>query len=435
VKPAFWLVTKGTIAGRAIEIPHESYRLDNGLHVVLHHDSTLPQVVVNMWYDVGARNEVKGRSGFAHLFEHLMFMGTARMPGSAFDDVMEAHGGWNNAWTGADATDYYAVGPTGLLDVLVWLEADRMSGLASAMTKEKLDLQRDVVRNERRQTHEDAPYGEVWLVLPEVMFPPGHPYAHPIIGSHEDLEAATLEDVLAFFGDHYVPANASLAIAGDFDPTHARAVVERTFGSIPRGTPRARVHADPVDRPRTSLVELTDKVQIPETNLFWHTPAAYMDGDAESDFVAAILGEGRSSRLYERLIRTGEALEVEAFQHSQQLGSIFGVTAMPAEGRRVEDIEAVVQAEIAALAAGGPTPEELERIRNQLESEFLRGLESLFSRATTLNRYWAATGDSGFISEDLRRYRSVTAEGVQKAAARLTPDRRAIIRVRPERAA
>ncbi|MDP6933206.1 MAG: pitrilysin family protein, partial [Myxococcota bacterium] len=225
----------GSLPARAIEIPHERYQLDNGMQVILHEDHSLPQVVVNLWYQVGSRDEEPGRSGFAHLFEHLMFMGTDRVPESQFDQTMEAHGGWNNAWTSEDATDYYDVGPANLLETLIWLEADRLDGLAKAMTQQKLDLQRDVVRNELRQSVEDSPYGEVWQVLPTTMFPSGHPYAHPVIGSHEDLEAATLEDVVSFFHTWYVPNNASLVIAGDFDPASARETVQRLFGHLEAG--------------------------------------------------------------------------------------------------------------------------------------------------------------------------------------------------------
>ena len=417
---------------RAIAIPHETFTLPNGLHVVLHRDPSLPQVVVNLWYDVGSRDEAAGRSGFAHLFEHLMFMGTARTPGGSFDELMESSGAWNNAWTSSDATDYFEVGPSAIVDTLLWLEADRMSGLADAMTQEKLDLQRDVVKNERRQTHEDAPYGELWLVLGEAMYPQGHPYAHPVIGSHEDLEAATVSDVIAFFREFYVPNNASLAVAGDFDPRAVRASIEHTFGPIPRGQRPAHTRPAPVDRPQKPLLELTDKVQIPQTNFFWHAPAAYEPGDAELDFVALVLGDGRASRFYERLVQSGLAIEVDASQQSLPLGSLFSTTAMPTEDHTVEELETAISEEIERLATDGPTAEELERARNQVQSDFLHGLESLRTRATILNRYWASKGRADFIAHDLERYRSVTAQGVRDAAARLTPERRLTARVRPE---
>lgn len=417
----------------AIEIPHEQYELDNGLTVILHQDSSLPQVVINLWYGVGSKDEVAGRSGFAHLFEHLMFMGTTRLPGSGFDDLMESHGGWNNAWTSEDATDYYDVGPSNLLSTLLWMEADRMDGLASAMTQEKLDLQREVVRNERRQTSEDAPYGEVWLVMPEMMYPAGHPYAHSVIGSHEDLQAATLEDVVDFFDTWYVPDNASLVVAGDFDPAEVRPLIQGIFGSLPAAATPERPVFEAPQVPITALIELTDSVQIPMSVLLWHTPAAMDEGDAELDLVSSILAGGRSSRLYTRLVHEeGLALEVDAAQYSQQLSSLFIIEFKPSESGSLEGIEAIIAEEIARLAAEGPTEIELERARNQLEVGFLQGLESLQRRASRLNRYHALTGNPGYLQADLDRYRSATAEGVQAAAARLSPERMGLIRVHPE---
>ena len=230
--PVFLLVTMNA---QAIEIPHEEFQLNNGLNVILHQDDSLPQIVVNLWYGVGSKDEEKGRSGFAHLFEHLMFMGTVNLPGSGFDERMEAHGGWNNAWTSEDATDYYEAGPSNLLETFIWMESDRMRDLARAMTQEKLDLQRDVVRNERRQGVEDTPYGIIWEAMSPALYPEDHPYGHTVIGTHEDLQAAEVEDVVRFFNTWYVPNNASLVIAGDFDPIQASAWVRQYFGSFHPG--------------------------------------------------------------------------------------------------------------------------------------------------------------------------------------------------------
>lgn len=422
-----------SMTASAIEIPFEQYQLDNGLNVILHPDPALPQVVVNLWYGVGSKDEVEGRSGFAHLFEHLMFMGTTRLPDSGFDDLMESHGGWNNAWTSEDATDYYDVGPSNLLSTLLWMEADRMDGLAGAMTQEKLDLQREVVRNERRQTSEDAPYGEVWLVMPEMMYPAGHPYGHTVIGSHEDLQAGTLADVVGFFNTWYTPGNASLVIAGDFDPAEVRPLVQQLFGGLSPVAVPARPEVPTPDAPITSLVELTDSVQIPQSVMLWHTPAALAPGDADLDLVSSILAGGRSSRLYSRLVHEeGLALEVDAGQYSQLLSSLFVIEFKPTEAGTLEGVEAIIAEELARLAAEGPTEEELSRARNQYEVAFLQGLESLQQRASKLNRYNYLTGDPGYLQADLDRYRSATAQSVQAAAAALTPERMGLIRVHPE---
>ena len=426
------VILAATMTAKAIEIPHEQYQLGNGLNVILHHDDSLPQVVINLWYGVGSKDEELGRSGFAHLFEHLMFMGTVNLPDAGFDELMESHGGWNNAWTSSDATDYYEVGPSNLLETFLWMESDRMRDLARAMTQEKLDLQRDVVRNERRQSVEDTPYGIIWEEMAPAMYPPDHPYGHTVIGTHEDLMAATVDDVVNFFNHWYVPNNASLVVAGDFDAAETKVWIEKYFGSIPAAPPLNRTQPSMPDGPQKALVEATDNVQIPLTLLAWHTPAVFQSGDAALDVVSEILAGGRSSRLYADLITSKqEAIEVNAWQDSQKLSSVFAVAAKPAEGKTVEDLETRIQAHIDRLAADGPTAEELERVRNQLEMHFIEGLEELQNRATTLNRYHYIAGRPDAVQADLDRYRALTADDIRAAAATLTEARRCILRVRP----
>lgn len=431
--PALGLIAF-TLAASAAEptIPHERFELDNGLDVILHVDTSLPQVVVNIWYEVGAKDEREGRTGFAHLFEHLMFMGTDRLPGSGFDDLMEARGGWNNAWTSEDATDYYDAGPAELLPTLLWMEADRMDGLARAMTDEKVNKQRDVVRNERRQSYEDSPYGVMWLSLPTVMYPKGHPYAHTVIGSHTDLEAAALADVQEFFTTWYTPDNASLVIAGDFDPDAIKPLVVQLFGGLARGSSPAHPSPKALSAPQAALIELEDDVETAKTWMFWHSPAALQPGDADMDMLASILGGGRASRLYTRLVVEEEvATEVSAFQYSQRLGSLFGMELTPAEGVSLERLEAIAQEELTKLGAEGPTDDELVRARNGYKYDFLASLESLHARASMLNRYNSLVGDSDFVARDLNRYLSVDAAAVSAAASGLTPDSRATLRVHP----
>jgi predicted Zn-dependent peptidase len=420
------------MTAQAIDIPHEQFTLDNGLNVILHHDDSLPQVVVNLWYGVGSKDEESGRSGFAHLFEHLMFMGTVHLPGSGFDERMEAHGGWNNAWTSEDSTDYYEAGPSNLLETFLWMESDRMRGVAAAMTQEKLDLQRDVVRNERRQSVEDTPYGIIWEAMSPALYPASHPYGHTVIGTHEDLQAATVDDVVRFFNTWYVPNNASLVIAGDFNPEQAKIWVNRYFSDLVRVNLPERAMPAPRDTPQEMVVETTDNVQIPLTLLAWHTPAALQDGDAAFDMVASILGEGRSSRLYADLVTdTGKALEVSAWQYSQKLGSVFAVSGKPTDGTTIESLEVKLQAHVDRLAAEGPTKDEMERVRNQLELQFIVGLEGLEERASALNRYHYLANTSDYVNQDIERYRRLTAADIQAAAAKLTPTRRCTLRVRP----
>jgi zinc protease len=426
------LLSHPAAAAADIKVEPETFALDNGLQVMLLVDRSLPQVVVNTWYDVGSKDEPAGRSGFAHLFEHLMFMGTTRLPGSGFDDLMEQHGGWNNAWTSEDATDYYDVGPTELLDLLLWMEADRMDGLDGAMTRKKLDLQREVVRNERRQSSEDTPYGVVWLEMNAAMYPPDHPYGHTVIGSHEDLQAATVDDVVNFFRTWYVPNNAGLVVAGDFDPIATKATIQRLFSELPRAELPKRTAPTPVDLPVKPLAEYTDQVQLAKTTMVWHSPAAFQPGDAENDVAATILGSGLSSRLYQALVvEQGIAVEIDAGQYSQTFSSLFVVEATPAEGHTMAEVEAAVDRELQRLATEGPTAVEMERVINQLELAFLQQLEGIQDRAMAINRYRGLTGDPNFTARDLQRYRDVTPAGVAAAAARLTADRRHISRVTP----
>ena len=415
-----------------LAIPHQRVRLDNGLTVILHQDRTLPQVAINLWVNVGSKDEEPGRTGFAHLFEHLMFTGTRRVPGAAFDDLMEAHGGWNNAWTSEDCTDFQSGGPSHLTRRLLWLEADRFAELGLAMDQVKLDIQREVVRNERRQSMEDAPYGGAWLAMPEAMYPAGHPYAHPIIGSHEDLLAAGVEEVRTFFDSWYTPGNASLVVAGDFDPEDTLSWIRATFGLIPgRASPRQPTLV-PVDRPVTSTLTLQDRVSVPMSLLAWHSPALLTAGDAAMDMLAAILGDGRTSRLDRRLIHEERAvLDLDVHQASQTLGSYFLVDTRIAEDREAEEIEALVHEEIGRIAREGPAPSELDRARNDLELDLLHGVESIQGRAAALNRYQAHLGNPDGMRADLERYRQLTPEDIAAAAACLRPERALILRVDP----
>jgi zinc protease len=410
-----FFLTTVALAAEPPTIPFEQYDLPNGLHVVLTVDPSLPEVVVNTWYKVGSKNEVSGRSGFAHLFEHLMFMGTFRLPGSGIDETMESRGGWNNAFTYEDATNYYDVGPTGLLQALLWIEADRMEQLGQAMNVEKLDLQRDVVRNERRQT-EDEPYGSVEFASPGALFPASHPYGHTVIGSHEDLQAASLEDVQGFFATWYVPNNVCLVVAGDFDPVAVKADIERYFGRIPsRALPEQPVPTSVTERV-TASTTLTDRVDADQLNLFFHTPAAFAPGDAEANMLATLLADGESSRLYRKLVVTGKAQDVGAVNNSLVWGSVFriAVTAMP--GQSTDEIEAVVRKELDGLAMTPPTAAEMERLHNHAAYTNLTNLESLQNRALQLALYWAYTGDPGYLAKDLARYENATAAGLQDAA-------------------
>lgn len=427
-------------ASADVSVPYTRSTLPNGMTVILHENHDVPVVVVNISYGVGSRFEVQGRTGFAHLFEHLMFMGTRRVPTKAFDAWMEGAGGWNNAWTSSDRTDYYDVGPPSSLDLLLWMEADRLRDLGPLMTLEKLDAQREVVRNERRQTSENTPYGKVELRLPELLYPAGHPYHHPVIGSHADLEAATVDDVKGFFAKYYDPANASLVVAGDFDSARTKARIEQLFGAIPsRGAPQdpgAPGFSD-TKTTLTGVVKETieDNVELEKVVMAWQTPKHFAPGDAELDLLATAFATGKASRLYKALVYDQKiAQSVEAGQDSGQLGSRFEIGVIARPGVSLDRIEAAVDKELEAMRKTPMTDDELVRAKNLVETGFVTRLESVRERASLLNMYQAEMKDPGYAPKDLERYRSATKEGIRDVAAKyLVPNARVVVRVVPSK--
>jgi len=417
-----------------LTIAFDTFVLANGLPVILHVDRSSPLVAVDVWYHVGSKDESPGRTGFAHLFEHLMFMGSRNAPYPAFDAIMESWGGHNNGTTSNDRTNYYEIGPRNLLETFLWLEADRLATLPDVITDEELERQRKVVQNERRQSYENRPYGRAELVVPEAMYLPNHPYHWPTIGSHADLEAATVADVRAFFESFYRPSNASLVIAGDFDPAAARALVEKYFGwqpKRPRPT-RAPQPATPVLE-RDVEIALTDRVQLPRLRLTWHSPALFAPGDADLDMAAHVLGGGKSSRLYKALVFDQRiAQDAFAYQSSQILGSLFQVGATAKPGHNLDEITAAVTAEIDRLASDGPTEAELARARNTHLADFYKSLDHLQTRADLLNHYQHVLGDPDGVARDVARYERTTAESVREAFARVAAARHLDLRISPE---
>jgi zinc protease len=410
----------------------ETYTLPNGLTVILHPEHQLPQVTVNVWYNVGSQDERKGRTGFAHLFEHLMYMGTTRVPGNQFDMLMENQGGSNNANTSEDRTDYFSVGPSSILPTLLWLDADRMEALGKAMTQEKLDLQRSVVRNERRQSIENRPYASAYLVIPDALYPESHPYHHSVIGSHEDLEAATLADVKDFFATYYVPGNATLVVSGDFDPAQARKLIADTFGAVPGRPIPTRALATPVGLEQEVRRIIADKVEYPRIYLVWHSPAAYRAGDAEMTITASILADGESGRLYKRLVQDERlAQDVTVSQSSSELGSQLIVDATAVEGADLEQIKRVVLEELERYCAGGPTAAELSRVKAIVESRFMQGKESLLARATLLTTYRHYYGVADAFERDLQRQLAPTQASVGEWARKVFGPGRLDLRVLP----
>jgi predicted Zn-dependent peptidase len=422
----------------ALDLPFVETKLSNGLTVIVHEDHLQPQVATNIIYRVGSKDEQSGRTGFAHLFEHLMFMGTKRAPSKAFDEWMESAGGSNNAWTSSDFTDYHEAGPSTLLPLFLWLEADRLAELGREIDQPKLDLQRDVVRNERRQSIENRPYGKVELRLPELMYPESHPYHHPVIGSHADLEAASVRDVRAFFEQYYVPSNACLVVAGDVRAADVKDIAQRYFGVIPSPPPpTAQLSKTPPPVPKLDKVvreTIEDKVEMTKIVMAFHSPAHFEPGDAELDLLGSILSSGKTSRLYKSLVYDKAlAQSVEATQESSILSSIFSIEIMVRPGVSVDQVEKVTDAVLTDVIAKPPTDEELKRAKNQIAFAFVDRLQALTSRARLLNLYWAEKGDAGFVNKDLERYNVATAASVHAQAQKtLTLGGRVILRVVPE---
>jgi zinc protease len=404
---------------KPLTIPHTKHVLSNGLTVILHVDNRQPLVTVNVSYNVGSRCEEPGKTGFAHLFEHLMFMGTRRVPTKMFDGWMENAGGYNNAWTSEDRTDYFDVGPSAALPLLLWLEADRLRDLGPLMTLDKLNAQRDVVKNERRQSYENRPYGKADLLMPELFYPTGHPYHHPVIGSHADLQAASVDDAKNFFAKWYDPANASLVVAGDFAPEPTLALIRRWFESVPsRGKPvdDSAARAAGKSLPSDVVHEATDDVELNRVTIALASPKHFATGDADLDLASAILSDGKGSRLYRKLVvELGLASDVSVHQNSGTLESRFETEVMLREKASFAQVEKVVLDELAALAQVGPKLEELQRAQAGYETSFVTRLEGLRERASLLNMYQAELGVPDGIEKDLARYRGVTIESVKRA--------------------
>jgi zinc protease len=419
-----------------LEVPQlkfEKDKLENGLEVILSEDHRLPMVAVNLWYHVGAANEVAGRTGFAHLFEHMMFEGSKHVPTNAHNSLLEAAGASDiNGSTDFDRTNYYETLPSNQLELALWLESDRMGYLPDQLNQANLSRQQDVVRNERRERLENSPYGVVEEGLFHQVFPKGHPYYGRIIGSHSDIQAAKLEDVRNFFKLYYAPNNASLAIVGDFDAEKARALVEKYFGPLKRGeeVPRIKVHTPPITSERRTVLQ--DNVQLPRVYMGWLTSPIFKPGDAEAELAATVLGGGKSSRLYKKLVYEKQiALDVAVNQQSLILGSLFEVQATARPGVKPEDLEKAIDSELEAFRKTGPTAAELARSRNVLESRIIAGLETLGGDggvADRLNSYNHYLGTPDFLATDIARYENASVEAVQAfAQGQLKANQRVVV--------
>ncbi|HWL38614.1 MAG TPA: pitrilysin family protein [Gemmatimonadaceae bacterium] len=415
-------------------ISFEKYTLPNGLQVILHEDHSTPIVAVNTWYLVGSGDEQPGRTGFAHLFEHIMFMGSQNVPVGMFDQWLEAAGADNNGSTTEDRTNYYEILPSNALELALWLDADRMGWLLPTMDLPKVDLQRDVVKNERRQGVDNVPYGRAEETILAALYPQGHPYSWSVIGSMADLSAATLDDTKNFFRTYYAPNNATIAIAGDFDPVQARQLVEKYFGSIPRGPAVVRrTTVPPVILPADKFLVLEDKVQLPRLFYNWATVKLFAPDDAALDVLAQVLANDKNSRLYKKLVYDLQVVQsVRASQESSRLTGKFQVDVLPKPGQAPAAIDKLVQAEINGIIESGITQRELVRAQNSFRARFLDRLASVLGKADALNSYNYFAGTPDFVQQDAARYDRVTAADVQRVARTYLGKPKVVLTVVPE---
>jgi zinc protease len=427
--------TPASVEAPTANIPFEKYKLSNGLTVILHSDRSLPLVAVNIWYHVGPANEPVHRSGFAHLFEHLMFEGSKHV-GHEFDRVLESIGATNsNGTTSWDRTNYFETAPRENLETLLWLESDRMGFMIDTLTQERLDVQRDVVKNERRQSYENSPYGPSSLALLNTLFPEGHPYHGAVIGSMDDLSAASLDDVKEFFREYYAPSDATLCIAGDIDPAAAKALVEHYFGTLTdrtRPAPKLIPYA-PLAKPERVTVK--EPVNLAQVSYGYRTPPAFSADDPVIEVAMAVLGGGKATRLYQRLVvETKLAADVSASLESNQLASISTLSATVATGKSSAAVEHELDGVLESLIKSGPTAAELARAKRRILVEMLSNLELLngsggdSGRAGLLQRFDHYLGDPGYLPKWLTQIAAVSAADVQRVIKeQMKPEARVVV--------
>ncbi len=415
-----WAMTSAP--AELLRYPIEQQTLDNGLRLIASLDHSTPSVAVNLWYNVGSRHEEQGRTGFAHLFEHIMFQGSANVRSGQHMALMQAAGASVNASTWFDRTNYFETLPTGGLDLALWLEADRLGSLLEALTQEKLDNEREVVKEEKRQRYDNVPYGDVTERLTALTFPPEHPYGHTTIGSMEDLNSATRDDVAGFFRRYYLPNNAVLTIAGDVEPLDAFERAATYFGSLPGG-PLPNMPPDdpmpPLGTPAGDLPRAETSAVVPAEAVYlsWRLPARNTPEFDALDLLFSVLGQGQTSRLHRRLVREQELAETASASAMGLIGgNSYGFAyARARDGVRLSELEAALLAEIDALANAGPTEIELRRAKAQYERHWLHELARIDSRADTLGEYATLLGDPHLINTRLAEVNAVELDEVSAA--------------------
>jgi len=420
-----------------VPLAFEKYKLANGLEVILHEDKRTPIVTVNLWYHVGSKDEPVGKNGFAHLFEHVMFQGSKHVPEDTYFRYLERAGATNiNGTTNLDRTNYFETVPANRLELALWLESDRMGFLLDHADQHTFDSQREVVKNERRQNYENAPYGMAAHYIRAAVFPPNHPYHLLTIGTPQDLDRASIDDVRAFFRTWYVPNNATLVVAGDFEKDATKKLVEKYFGPIPSGVLPARAPAPEAKLAGETRIDMVAGVELPRVYVSWPTPALYTQADAELDLLANVLSSGKTSRLYKRLVYDDRiAQDVRAYQASSQLASVFEIVATAAPGHTTDELMKAIDDELAKVRAASPSADELVRARTGILTGLVFALESTGARADMLQSFNQTTGDPGFLQKDFARYEAATIDSVRDAAKKYLLDARVVTVVTPQKGA
>jgi len=416
-----------------ISIPFERYTLPNGLTVILSRNTATPMVAVDVWYHVGSKNEIPGRTGFAHMFEHVMFTGSANVPYGMHDRLTEGVGGDNNGSTNNDRTNYYENVPSNYLESALWMEADRMGFLLDKLDSTKFAAQRDIVQNERRQGVDNQPYGRAFEILTAATYPSSNPYSWPVVGYIVDLQHAGLEDVKNFFKTYYAPTNATLAIVGDFNPAQAKAWVAKYFSGLPKGPVITRpAIVQPMITTEKRLV-FEDRVQLPRLYITWPTVGENENDTYALDVLSDILAGSRTARLTKALVYDRQsAANVNAFSIGNEKAGMFASLFIPRPGHTLSEIEATTDSVIERFKREGPTADEMSRALAGIEFGFVNGLQSNLGKAEILNNGSAFHGDAGFYRTQYAKVKGVTAADVKRVANTYLGAGRVVLSVVPQ---